>query len=1639
MKKLLLLVSILLFVALGAGAAFASAVDNFVWVANSGSHTVSKINKTTNTVIATIGIGGVGSYPYNYGDATGYAYDMFFTPADNTPTGSNVVVQLAYGGTCTFSQVTSPGVTTVTATTEAPLLPGIFGLVGTYYNIATTATPSGTITVSFPYDATGLSLDEEQQLKLQQYDNGNWVDITKSIDTTHNIITGETTHLSYFAVTKLLDTTPPTINITSPTEGLITSQNVTLQYTVSDNVSPLADITIVGDPGGTIYTTDGTYTKTITATDKAGNTASASVSFTIDKTHPIGLWHFDEGQGTTASDSSGKGNNGTLINGPVWTTGKVGNALSFDGVDDYVNIPNSANLNPTSQITIVFWVNAPSYAYYGMMVSKKYTEQWAVMWQSVSGRIRCDIMPWFGYYGSEGEFVSNTELSLNQWHHVACTFDGTNARIYLDGVLDKTSAAVSGSISTSTSPLIIGAFEYSPEVYYYQFRGELDEVAIYDRVLSSSEVLALYQAGTVPPPPDTTPPIISSVDPANNATNVSVYTPIKVSFNEAMDKNSAQSAFSINPSVPGTFSWDGNTMIYTLSTPLTRATNYSVSIGTGAKDLALNALASSYNFSFTTDATPPTISSVDPANNATNVSVYTPIKVSFSEFMNKASAEGAFSIDPSVSGTFSWDGNTMIYVPSSPLALSTTYTVTIGTGAKDLAGNSLSSTFSFSFTTSAVALDDPSLVGLWHFDEGSGTTASDSSGKGNNGQLVNGPVWTTGKVGNALQFDGVDDYVNIPNSANLNPTSQITIDFWVNAPSYADYGMMVSKIYSEQWAVMWHGGSGRIRCDIMPWFSYSGSHGEFYSNTELSLNQWHHVACTFDGTNARIYIDGVLDKTSAAVSGSISTSTHPLLIGTFWPEVYPGVYSFRGELDEVEIYDRALTADEIKAHYKAGITPPDTTPPTITITSPSNGATNVATSAAVSVTFSEAMENTLTQNAFSISPAVSGAFSWSDNTMTYTPSVSLNFATTYNITIGTGAKDSAGNALSFPYTFSFTAIGNTSSGSNVQVGLDGTTATFSEITSPGSTTIASSETGPALLGDFRLLGKYYDVSTTATFSGTITLTFLYDDSGLSPKQEQRLKLQQYVNGSWVDITKSLDTTNNIITGETSHLSYFAVMELLDTAPPSITITSPAEGLITNQDVTLAYSVSDNISSPENISTTPASGTVYSAEGSHNVTVIATDEAGNTATKSISFTIDKTPPTITGSRSPDPNANGWNNTDVTVHFEASDALSGIDSVTPDQSLSTEGKDQSVTGTATDKAGNSASATVSGINIDKTPPLSTINSPQEKDYLCSDTLSLDFSVSDTLSGVANFSGSLDGQTVTSGQTLILASHSLGSHTLTVSASDLAGNNSSLKSTFNIVKIQVKVDKHVVPSGPKPTSTKTPLSGVEVRLYKRSDIEGAGIKPINWQTAPQIAASSLPYTSKITDSLGRVIFGSIPDNYIILAVGTSATDYKNLWTPVDAADPLWNSTGLVLEKYLQLIVKADGSSVPATTTSKAGSEILIIEPEYIEWDSTEEAYPFLFESKDSWGVDVALRPPEGYASDYRELTEQTPAYKAVQFTLTEKGSVPGPVGVEMGLKDPKGQKHAHKSQVGVRIAKGLREKKGVDEFGKPLKKEK
>ena len=207
---------------------------------------------------------------------------------------------------------------------------------------------------------------------------------------------------------------------------------------------------------------------------------------------------------------------------------------------------------------------------------------------------------------------------------------------------------------------------------------------------------------------------------------------------------------------------------------------------------------------------------------------------------------------------------------------------------------------------------DYGLVGSWGLNEGSGNTAYDASGNGNDGTLTNDPHWTKGKEGKALQFDGTNDYVNCGNDAGLNiGTHDYSVTAWVKTSEAANL-RIVSKYNPFN---LYVDTNGRFELQL-----YDGTwliNGQ-ESSSSINDNKWHHVVWVLDRDgNSTFYIDGTQDGTPVDASSFKDTDlsfSDYLYIGVREPTFAP----FDGNIDEVKIYNRALSAEEVRYHYNKG-------------------------------------------------------------------------------------------------------------------------------------------------------------------------------------------------------------------------------------------------------------------------------------------------------------------------------------------------------------------------------------------------------------------------------------------------------------------------------------------------------------------------------------------------------------------------------------------------------------------------------------------------------------------------------------------------------------------------------------------------
>ncbi|RPI04388.1 MAG: DUF3494 domain-containing protein, partial [Ignavibacteriae bacterium] len=217
-------------------------------------------------------------------------------------------------------------------------------------------------------------------------------------------------------------------------------------------------------------------------------------------------------------------------------------------------------------------------------------------------------------------------------------------------------------------------------------------------------------------------PTVSFTDPIGAAVNVPLNQKLAATFSTTMDASTIHtSTFTLRQgatAVSGFVSYSGTTAIFAPASNLASNTLYTATISTEAKDLAGNAMASNFVWSFTTGAavvvTLPTIISTDPVNLVTGVALNQKIAAIFSKTMNASLiTTSTFTLKQGttpVSGFVSYSGTTAIFAPTSNLAPSTVYTATITTAAKDLAGNALANDFVWSFTTGAVLINTPPTV-----------------------------------------------------------------------------------------------------------------------------------------------------------------------------------------------------------------------------------------------------------------------------------------------------------------------------------------------------------------------------------------------------------------------------------------------------------------------------------------------------------------------------------------------------------------------------------------------------------------------------------------------------------------------------------------------------------------------------------------------------------------------------------------------------------------------------------------------------------------------------------------------------------------------------------------------------------------
>ena len=229
-------------------------------------------------------------------------------------------------------------------------------------------------------------------------------------------------------------------------------------------------------------------------------------------------------------------------------------------------------------------------------------------------------------------------------------------------------------------------------------------------------------------------------------------------------------------------------------------------------------------------------------------------------------------------------------------------------------------------TTSRAAINAKDVAGVWLFDEGKGSTATDSSGNGNDGALLGNAKWVAGKRGSAVSLDGADaSYIQMKSSDSLNMNDEMSVTFWVNTTKqmvdmWADRQVVVGKHYLEyevgiymdaQLHTYTSNSAGDYDEGIMT--SFKGKHPD--GDADWIKDKWYHVAWTLKGQHEIAYVNGVLLSEFDKSHAGTKPGDHPLEVG----RRSGGGIPVLGAVDEVGIFKVALSEADIKVIATSGL------------------------------------------------------------------------------------------------------------------------------------------------------------------------------------------------------------------------------------------------------------------------------------------------------------------------------------------------------------------------------------------------------------------------------------------------------------------------------------------------------------------------------------------------------------------------------------------------------------------------------------------------------------------------------------------------------------------------------------------------
>lgn len=630
---------------------------------------------------------------------------------------------------------------------------------------------------------------------------------------------------------------------------------------------------------------------------------AAEVSFLYNDDGLVGHWRLDETIGTTAADSSISANDGTYSNGPVLGVdgaypGEVATAAEFDGSNDYVDLGNIDVSG--SELTIAAWIKADSFTgsanrilgkANGSGLSNNY---WSLTAYASGGSNYLGILLKTDSGGTRFLPSNSEALETGEWIHVAAVYNGSTLKLYKNGE-EILSSAITGDVTSGpTVPVWIGG---SPSNEKY-FDGQIDDVRLYNRGLSATEITELYglvghwkmDEGSGSTAADNT--AFANDVTLNGATWTS-----NCAGNNGLEFNGVAGTATTNavfdPPERGTVAlW-----IRSDGPPAIRQRPW----GVGSDFEMWQDPDGFVSCDISTDGFQGGFITTEPLHMDGRwyhlIAEYDSDDDSYAIYINGELHK---------SGISTW-----------AMVKQAANTLTFGsrTGNSEYFDGAMRDFRIYNRPLSSSEISNLSgLVAYWKLDESSGTVAIDSSPNGNDGTYTNGvTLFQTGNIDQAAEFDGLDDYVGVPDDPSLRMDDVFSLSGWIRSDSSSNIDQMILNKEGEYEIAI--SPSGELKWGIKNtdpgWSWHSTGH-------IVAIGKWTHVALIYDHGTATTYANGVLVDiySGSGAVGDQYTSLNELRLGG--RSNNPAGKYFDGRLDDVRLFKRVLCSEEVFGQYRGG-------------------------------------------------------------------------------------------------------------------------------------------------------------------------------------------------------------------------------------------------------------------------------------------------------------------------------------------------------------------------------------------------------------------------------------------------------------------------------------------------------------------------------------------------------------------------------------------------------------------------------------------------------------------------------------------------------------------------------------------------